>query len=101
MKIQANVKRVGELKTGTSKTTGKKWAIREILFSWTDEAGENFVSATVDGDLFTGQGIDAGSTIQVELTFHTRLLPSGAVANEVRVINVNENDNENENNLCT
>lgn len=85
------VKRVGELKTGTSKTTGKKWAIREILLSWTDDTGENFVSATVDGELFAGSGIEAGSTIQAELSFFTRLLTSGAVANEVRIITINAN----------
>lgn len=88
MKIQVNVKRVGEVRTGTSKTTGKKWAIREILLSWTDETGESYISASIDGDLWAGHGMEVGDTIQVELQFHTRLLPSGFVANDIQIINI-------------
>lgn len=82
------VKRVGELKTGTSKTTGKKWAFRDILLSWNDEAGENYISATIDAECFAGSGIEQGNTVQAVLAFHTRLLPSGAVANEIKIIKV-------------
>ena len=85
------VKRVGELKTGTSKTTGKKWAFRDILLSWNDEAGENYISATIDAGLFEDAGICQGDSVQAEFTFHTRLLPSGAVANEIRILNINLN----------
>lgn len=85
------VKRVGELKTGTSKTTGKKWAFRDILLSWNDEAGENYISATIDAECFAGSVIEQGNTVQAVLAFYTRLLPSGAVANEVRIININAN----------
>jgi len=82
------VKRVGELKTGTSKTTGKKWAFRDILLSWNDEAGENYISATIDAECFAGSGIEQGSTVQAVLAFYTRLLPSGAVANEIKLLKV-------------
>ena len=82
------VKRVGELKTGTSKTTGKKWAFRDILLSWNDEAGENYISATIDAECFAGSGIEQGNTVQAVLAFYTRLLPSGAVANEIKLLKV-------------
>ena len=92
MKIEnLQVKRVGELRTGTSKTTGNAWAIRDILLGWNDEAGENYINATIDAERFAGSGIEQGSIVQAELTFHTKLLPSGAVANEVRIININAN----------
>ena len=82
------VKRVGELKTGTSKTTGKKWAFRDILLSWNDEAGENYISATIDAECFAGSVIEQGNTVQAVLAFYTRLLPSGAVANEIKLLKV-------------
>ena len=82
------VKRVGELKTGTSKTTGKKWAFRDILLSWNDEAGENYISSTIDAECFAGSVIEQGSTVQAVLAFYTRLLPSGAVANEIKLLKV-------------
>ena len=89
MKIEAIVKRVGEVRTGTSKTTGNKWAIRDLLLSWNDETGENYVNATIDAERFAGSAIEQGRTVQAELNFHTKLLPSGAVVNEIRVINAN------------
>ena len=89
MKIQAKVKRVGEVRTGTSKTTGKNWAIRDVLLNWTDEAGESYISASIDANLWAGQGIEVGDTIQVELHFYTKLLPSCKIANEIRIININ------------
>lgn len=90
MKIEnLQVKRVGEVRTGTSKTTGNVWAIRDILLGWNDEAGENYISATIDAGLFEDSGICQGDTIQVELQFHTRLLPSGFVKNDIQIININ------------
>ena len=87
------VKRVGELKTGTSKTTGKAYANRDILLGWTDETGENYIRATIDAGLLAGSGIEAGNTVQVELSFHTFLTSSGIVANEARVLKINETIN--------
>ena len=90
MKIEnLTVKRVGELRTGTSKTTGNAWAIRDILLGWNDEAGENYINATIDAERFAGSGIEQGNNVQAELSFHTKLLPSGAVVNEIRIINAN------------
>jgi len=92
MKIEnLQVKRVGEVRSGTSKTTGNAWAIRDILLGWNDEAGENYISATIDAGLFEDAGIWQGDSVQAEFTFHTRLLPSGAVANEIRILNINLN----------
>ena len=88
MKIEATVKRVGELRTGTSKTTGNKWAIRDLLLSWNDETGENYISATIDAERLAGSGIEQGSTVRANLLFFTKLLPSGGVANDVRIANL-------------
>lgn len=93
MKIKANVKHVGEVRTGTSKTTGNKWAIRDVLLSWTDEAGKSFINASIDGDTWAGCGIETGDNVCAELQFHTRLLPSGTVANEIRIISIQHQQN--------
>lgn len=93
MKIKAIVKHVGEVRTGTSKTTGNKWAFREILLSWTDETGKSFISASIEGDAWAGCGIEAGDNVCVELQFHTRLLPGGTVANEIRIISIQQQQN--------
>ena len=88
MKIEAIVKRVGEVRTGTSKTTGNKWAIRDLLLSWNDETGENYVNATIDAERFAGSAIEQGRTVQANLLFFTKLIPSGGVANDVRIANL-------------
>ena len=42
------IKRVGELRTGISKSTGNKWANRDILLEW-EEEGAHLLGLDAEG----------------------------------------------------
>ncbi|MBR6032993.1 MAG: DUF3127 domain-containing protein [Bacteroidaceae bacterium] len=80
------IKRVGDVKSGTSDTTGKPWASRNILLAFEDETGESYISATVDTDVWNRLGYAEGQTVSLNLRFRTRRFLNGFVANDIRIL---------------
>lgn len=77
---------VGVERTGTSSTTGKQWKQRDILLGFEDETGESYISAQVDGDLWTRLGLYQGQVASLNIRFRTKLFKSGWVANDIRIV---------------
>ena len=80
------IKKVGELRSGTSETTGKKWASRNILLAFEDETGESYISAAVEEDVWKALGHEEGQTVSVNLKFRTKRFSSGVIANDIKII---------------
>ena len=80
------IKRVGDVKSGTSDTTGKKWASRNILLAFEDETGESYISAAVDDDVWKNLGFQEGQTVSLNLKFRTKRFSNGFISNDVRII---------------
>ena len=81
------IKRVGEARTGISKSTGKKWANRNILLEWEDEQGFSYINAIVDEDVWKQLGYQCGDTATLNLRFRTQVRTSGFIVNDIRIIN--------------
>lgn len=81
------IKRVGDEKTGTSETTGKPWASRNILLAFEDETGESYINAAVDSEVWKSLGFVEGQTVSLNLRFRTRRFLNGFVSNDIRIIN--------------
>lgn len=77
---------VGAERTGTSSTTGKQWKQRDILLGFEDETGESYISAQVDGDLWTRLGHWQGQVVTLNVRFRTKRFTSGWVANDIRIV---------------
>lgn len=84
MKSKFYVKRVGDTKAGTSKTTGTDYSFMELLLEFAD--GSGYISAAADVE--EAYNLERGDAIDADLKFTTRLLPSGKLANEIRIFNV-------------
>ncbi|MBR4130968.1 MAG: hypothetical protein IKU02_08645 [Bacteroidaceae bacterium] len=77
---------VGELHQGTSSTTGKSWARRNILLAFEDEDGEEYINAVVDEELWKTLNLREGDLASITLRFRTRKFQSGFVSNDIRII---------------
>lgn len=80
------IKRVGDVKSGTSDTTGKPWASRNILLAFEDETGESYISAAVDTDVWNRLGYAEGQTVSLHLRFRTKRFVNGFVSNDIRIL---------------
>ena len=83
------IKRVDEVRTGTSSATGNNWASRNILLEWEDETGTSFINAVVDDNVWGQLGFQEGQTVSLNLRFRTKPFKSGFIANDIRIINPN------------
>ena len=81
------IKRVGELKTGVSQSTGNSWANRNILLAWEDETGDSYLSAIVDEKVWNSLGYQEGAIATLNLRFRTQAKASGFIINDIRIIN--------------
>lgn len=79
------IKKVGEVKSGTSETTGKPWASRNILLSFEDETGESYINAAVDNEVWNSLGLAEGQTASLHLRFRTKRFLNGFVSNDIRI----------------
>lgn len=80
------IKRVGEARTGISKSTGNNWANRDILLEWEDETGKSYINAIVDENIWQSLGYQEGATATLNLRFRTQARPSGFIVNDIRII---------------
>ena len=80
------IKRVGEVVSGVSPTTGKTWTSRSILLGWEDETGEAYINAQVDDDVWKSLGHQEGDTATLNLRFRTKAYRSGYITNDIRII---------------
>ena len=79
MKVEnIKVQLVGGLSQGTSSTTGKSWANRNILLAFEDEDGEGYINAVVDEDFWKSLGYKEGD---IAWKFS-----NGYVINDVRIV---------------
>lgn len=83
------IKRVSEVKKGTSETTGKPWASRSILLGFEDETGESYMCTQVDEDVWNNLGFQVGDVVTLNLRFRTKRFSSGFLANDIRILNPN------------
>ena len=77
---------VGDLHQGTSSTTGKSWASRNILLAFEDEDGEEYINAVVDEELWQSLNLHEGDLASVTLRLRTKKYQSGFVVNDIRII---------------
>ena len=82
------IKRVGDVRTGTSQATGNKWAARNILLAWEDETGDSYINAVVDEDVWQQLNLQEGERANLTLRFRTKPFHSGFVGNDVRILNL-------------
>lgn len=80
------IKRVSDVREGTSETTGRKWASRVVLLSWEDETGESYLSAAIDADVWDNLGLTEGQTVSLYLKCRTKKFLNGFIANDIRII---------------
>ena len=81
------IKRVEDLRTGTSKSTGNSWASRNILLEWEDETGKAYINAVVDENIWQQLGYQEGDIATLYLRFRTQAKTSGFILNDIRIIN--------------
>jgi len=81
------IKRVGEVVSGVSPTTGKAWTSRSILLGWEDETGEGYIHAQVDNDVWKSLALQEGDKATINLRFRTKAFRSGYITNDIRIIN--------------
>jgi len=77
---------VGDLRKGTSSTTGREWANRNILLAFEDEDGEGFMNAIVDEDVWKSLNFHEGEIVSLNLRFRTKRYQSGFITNDIRII---------------
>ena len=78
--------KVGDVRNGTSSTTGKPWASRNILLAFEDETGESYINAVVDEEVWRQLGFAEGQVVSLNLRFRTRRFLNGFVSNDIRII---------------
>lgn len=81
------IKRVGDVKSGTSVSTGNKWANRNILLELDDETGKSYLNAIVDEEVWKSLGYQEGAVATLNLRFRTQAKTSGFIINDIRIIN--------------
>lgn len=81
------IKRVGDVRQGTSDATGEKWKNRNIVLSWEDEFGTAYLNAVVDEEIWQSLGYKEGDIATLNLRIRTKVFPSGFVANDIRIKN--------------
>ena len=52
--------KVGEVRSGTSTTTGKPWSNRNLLLGFEDETGESYINALVNTADWEQMGLHEG-----------------------------------------
>lgn len=77
---------VGEVRSGTSSTTGKPWASRNVLLGFADETGESYISCAVDNDVWQRLGFAEGQIVNLHLRFRTKRFQNGYVASDIRIV---------------
>ena len=80
------IKRVGEVRWGTSETTGKAWASKNVLIAFEDETGESYINAGVDEDVWGALGYQEGDIVCLGLRCRTKRFLNGFVANDIRIV---------------
>ena len=85
--ILENIKivKVGAERNGTSPTTGKPWANRNLLLGFEDETGESYINVVVSTADWERLGFCEGQTVSLNLRFRTQKFLSGFIANDIRV----------------
>ncbi len=83
------IKRVGELRSGISKSTGNSWANRDILLEWEDETGKSYINAIADENIWKSLGYEEGATATLNLRFRTQVKPSSFIVNDIRIVKPN------------
>ena len=86
MILQAKIAKVDNLKEGISATTGKQWKQRNILLTFNDEEGDEYISVAVDEDIWQRLGLQEGQEASVRLKFFTKKQMSGFISNHVRLV---------------
>lgn len=71
--------------SGTSESTNEPWANRNLLLTFKDETGENYINAIVSEDVWQRLGYKEGQLVSLNLKFRTKALPSGFIKNDIRV----------------
>ena len=79
------IKRVSEVQNGTSETTGKPWANRNLLLTFEDEFGEGYINTVVSEDVWRRLGFHEGQVVSLNLRFRTNKFRSGFISNDIRV----------------
>ena len=87
MILQAKIAKVDNPKEGVSATTGKEWKQRNILLSFNDEEGDEYVLVGVDEDVWQHLGLQEGQEAFVRLKFFTKRQISGFISNHIRIVN--------------
>lgn len=80
------IKKVGDVREGTSDTTGKKWASRSVLLAFEDETGESYISAAVDNEVWKSLGYQEGQQVALHLRFRTKRFLNGYISNDIRIV---------------
>lgn len=78
--------KVGEVRSGTSTTTGKPWSNRNLLLGFEDETGESYINALVNTADWEQMGLHEGQTVSLHLRFRTQKFMSGFIANDIRIV---------------
>ena len=78
--------KVGDVRNGTSSTTGKSWASRNVLLAFEDETGESYINAVVDEDVWKQLGFAVEQIVSLHLKFRTKRFLNGFVSNDIRII---------------
>ena len=86
MILQAKIAKVDDVKKGTSDTTGKEWAQRNVVLAFNDEEGDEYVMVGVDEDVWQRLGLEEGEEATVRLRFFTKKMMSGYVKNIIRIV---------------
>ncbi|MBR5393556.1 MAG: DUF3127 domain-containing protein [Bacteroidaceae bacterium] len=81
------IKRVGDVRQGTSDATGEKWKNRNIVLSWEDEFGTAYLNAVVDDEIWQSLGYKEGDIATLNLRIRTKVFSNGFVANDIRIKN--------------
>ncbi len=86
MILQAKIAKVDNPIEGVSATTGKPWKQRNILLTFNDEEGDEYVMVGVDEDIWQSLGLEEGQEANVRLRFFTKRQISGYISNHIRIV---------------
>ncbi len=89
MIVKAKLAKVGEPREGISETTGKPWAQRNVVLSFNDEDGDEYIMVGVDENVWQKLGLQEGEEATMHLRFFTKRMMTGYVKNIIRIINPN------------
>ena len=80
------IKRVSDVNSGTSVSTGNEWANRDILLEHEDETGKSYMNAVVDESIWQDLNLHKGDRANLTLRIHTKPFKNGFISNEIRII---------------